>query len=342
MEISLVIPCYNEEAAIPVFLSRVVPIMDEMRLDYEMVFVDDGSRDATVATLLELAEAFPRIRLIELSRNFGKEAALTAGLGYATGEAVIPMDCDLQDPPELIPSMVEKWRSGYRVVHAVRRSRSTDSWLKRTTALAFYRMMSGITDVRIPSNCGDYRLMDRAVVNAILSFPERNRFMKGIMAAAGFKAAQVEYDRPERAAGQTKFNFWRLWNFALDGITGFSTVPLRIWTYVGALVALSAFAYAAWIITKTLIWGVVTPGFATLMCVVLFLGGVQLIGIGILGEYIGRINAETKRRPLFLVSGVHGFDPEARQAPPFRLVKNGANGEASPGPRHARSRLSQA
>jgi glycosyltransferase involved in cell wall biosynthesis len=307
VKLSIVVPCYNEEAAIPVFLSTVVPILENTGLSYEMVFVDDGSRDATVATLAAFSSMYSQIRLVELSRNFGKEAAMTAGLTYASGDAIIPMDCDLQDPPELIPEMIEKWQAGFKVVHAVRRSRATDTWAKRATAKAFYRMMEDITDVKIPANCGDYRLMDRAVVNAILSFPERNRFMKGIMAAAGFKAAQVEYDRPERSAGETKFNFWKLWNFALDGITSFSTVPLRVWTYIGGIVALFSFVYSGWIITKTLLWGVVTPGFATLTCVVLFLGGVQLIGIGVLGEYIGRIVAETKRRPLFLVGALHGF-----------------------------------
>lgn len=308
MKLSVVVPCYNEEDALPVFLSTVTPILDGTGLEYEIVFVDDGSRDATVKTITALIGAFPEIRLVELSRNFGKEAALTAGFTYASGDAVIPMDCDLQDPPGLIPEMIAKWQKGYKVVHAVRRSRTTDSWAKRSTAKAFYRLMEDITDVNIPSNCGDFRLMDRVVINAILSFPERNRFMKGIMAAAGFKAAQVEYDRPERTAGETKFNFWKLWNFALDGITGFSTVPLRVWTYLGAIVSIFSFAYAGWIVTKTLIWGVVTPGFATLTSVVLFLGGIQLIGIGVLGEYIGRIVAETKRRPLFLVGALHGFD----------------------------------
>jgi glycosyltransferase involved in cell wall biosynthesis len=308
MKLSIVVPCYNEEEAIPVFLSTVSPILQGTDLDYEIVFVDDGSRDATVKTITAFSSMYPAIRLVELSRNFGKEAAMTAGFTYASGDVIIPMDCDLQDPPELIPDMLEKWRAGFKVVHAVRRSRSSDSWAKRSTARAFYNLMEDITDVKIPSNCGDYRLMDRAVINAILSFPERNRFMKGIMAAAGFKAAQVEYDRPERAAGETKFNFWKLWNFALDGITGFSTFPLRVWTYIGAIVAMFSFVYAGWIVTKTLVWGVVTPGFATLTSVVLFLGGVQLIGIGVLGEYIGRIVAETKRRPLFLVGALHGFD----------------------------------
>ncbi|WP_126448079.1 glycosyltransferase family 2 protein [Sulfuricystis multivorans] len=308
MKLSIVVPCYNEEATIPVFLSTVTPIVQSTGLDYEIIFVDDGSRDTTVATIVALSNLYSKVRLVELSRNFGKEAAMTAGFSYATGDAIIPMDCDLQDPPELIPEMIAKWKAGFKVVHAVRRSRQTDTWLKRITASAFYRMMEGITDVAIPPNCGDYRLMDRTVVNAILSFPERNRFMKGIMAAAGFKATQVEYDRPERAAGETKFNFWKLWNFALDGITGFSTVPLRIWTYIGAIVALFSFSYAGWIIIKTIVWGVVTPGFATLTSVILFLGGIQLIGIGVLGEYIGRIVAETKRRPLFLVGALYGFE----------------------------------
>ena len=328
MKISLVVPCYNEEEAVPLFLSAISPIMNRTGLDYEVVFVDDGSKDATVKVITGMSAVYPSVRLVELSRNFGKEAAMTAGFTYATGDAIIPMDVDLQDPPELIPEMIQKWRAGAKVVHAVRRSRQTDTWLKRATAGAFYRLMEDITDVKIPSNCGDYRLMDRAVIDAILSFKERNRFMKGIMAAAGFKAAQVEYDRPERAAGHTKFNFWKLWNFALDGITGFSTVPLRVWTYIGGIIAMFSFAYAFWIIIKTMIWGVVTPGYATLTSLILFLGGVQLIGIGVLGEYIGRIVAETKRRPLFLVGELHGFDtqpsPKVRGIDTAKIASNGA------------------
>jgi glycosyltransferase involved in cell wall biosynthesis len=309
--ISIVIPVHNEAEAAPIFIERVVPIIESTKMGYEMVFVDDGSTDLTVRVLLALRERFPCIRLVQLSRNFGKEAALTAGLSYASGDAVIPMDSDLQDPPELIPSMIAKWQAGADVVLAIRRDRSSDTWVKRATAKAFYKVMRKITQIPIPENCGDYRLMDRKVVNALLSFPERNRFMKGLMAACGYKTDIVEYDRPERAAGKTKFNFWKLWNFALDGITGFSTVPLRVWTYVGSAVAGVAFLYAAWVIVKTLIWGVVTPGYATLISVVLFLGGVQLIGIGILGEYIGRIMAETKRRPVFLVGDLHGFPETA-------------------------------
>jgi len=309
--ISIVIPTHNEYEAAPIFLERVTPFLAATGIDYEMIFVDDGSRDDTVDVLLTMRERFPKIRLVQLSRNFGKEAALTAGLSYASGDAVIPMDCDLQDPPGLIPAMIAKWQAGAEVVLAARRDRSADTWVKRVTAKTFYRVMRKITHIPIPDNCGDYRLMDRKVVNALLSFPERNRFMKGLMAACGFRTEIIEYDRPERSAGQTKFNFWKLWNFALDGITSFSTFPLRIWTYMGSVVAAIAFVYAAWIITKTLIWGVVTPGFATLITVVLFLGGIQLIGIGILGEYIGRIMAETKRRPVFIVGALHGFPENA-------------------------------
>jgi len=307
MKISIVVPCYNEQYVITDFLSTVAPIIQRTKINHEFIFVDDGSVDATVETLSHFTSIYPEIRIVVLSRNFGKEAAMTAGLTYASGNAVILMDCDLQDPPELIPMMIEKWQEGYKVVHAVRRTRNADTWLKRSTARFFYHLMENISDVQIPSNCGDYRLIDRIVVNAILQFPERNRFMKGIMAAVGHKATQVEYDRPKRSAGETKFNLWKLWNFALDGITGFSTVPLRIWTYIGGVVALSSFIYAGWIIFKTLLWGQVTPGYATLMSVVLFLGGVQLIGIGILGEYIGRVVAESKQRPIFLIGSLIGF-----------------------------------
>lgn len=311
--LSLVVPCHNEQDALPVFFERVVPIMESMRVSYELLFVDDGSTDETVQTLLALSNRYRHVRIVELSRNFGKEAALTAGLSHASGRAIVPMDCDLQDPPEVIPEMLAKWRSGFKVVHAVRRCRKTDTRTKRITAKAFYGLMESITDIKIPANCGDFRLMDRVVVDAILQFPERNRFNKGIMAAAGFKASTVEYDRPERSAGETKFNFWKLWNFALDGIAGFSTLPLRIWTYFGLAIAGVAVSYAAWIIFKTVYWGVVTPGFATLMTAVLFLGAVQLIGIGVLGEYIGRIITETKQRPIFLVDNLYGFDERVKQ-----------------------------
>ncbi len=308
--ISIVVPCHNESETVSIFLKRLVPVLRSTKETYEFVFVDDGSTDDTVKKLIALSAKYRHVKIVELSRNFGKEAALTGGLAHARGQAVIPMDCDLQDPPELIPKMIAQWKQGHKVVHAVRRCRKSDTAAKRITANAFYRLMDSITDVKIPSNCGDFRLMDRVVVDAILKFPERNRFNKGIMAAAGFRGTTVEYDRPERSAGHTKFNFWRLWNFALDGVVGFSTIPLRVWTYVGAIIAAISLSYAFWIVFKTLYWGVVTPGFATLMTVTLFLGSVQLIGIGVLGEYIARIITETKQRPIYLVDRLYGFDEE--------------------------------
>jgi glycosyltransferase involved in cell wall biosynthesis len=283
-------------------------------MKYEVIFVDDGSTDDTAARIADLRARHSEVRLIRFSRNFGKEAALTAGLHHASGEAVIPMDCDLQDPPEAVPEMIAKWREGYKVVLAVRRSRELDGWFKRTSARLFHALIRRISHVDIPVNAGDFRLMDRAVVQAILRFPERNRFMKGIMAAAGFPTTIVEYDRPARSDGQTCFSAWKLWNFALDGITSFTTLPLRIWSYIGAGIALFAVFYAAWTIFRTLYWGVVTPGHATLLTVILLLGAVILIGIGIQGEYIARIVAETKQRPLYIVESTEGFgETEIRQ-----------------------------
>jgi glycosyltransferase involved in cell wall biosynthesis len=288
--------------------------MESTGAEYEVIFVDDGSNDGTAAQITALRTHHPEARLIRLSRNFGKEAALTAGLEHASGDAIIPMDCDLQDPPEAIAEMIVKWREGFKVVLAVRRSRNTDGWFKRKSAAMFHALIQRISHVDIPANVGDFRLMDRAVVQAILRFPERIRFMKGIMAAAGFSTAIVEYDRPARSAGQTSFNAWRLWNFALDGITGFTTLPVRIWSYLGAAVAVFAMCYAAWTIFKTWYWGVVTPGYATLLTVTLLVGAAILIGIGIQGEYIARIVAETKHRPLYIVESTEGFEnAEIRQ-----------------------------
>ena len=305
--ISILVPVFNEEATVGQFLEKVIPVMEKTGFDYEVVFINDGSRDKTAEAVENSILNNKHVRLVQLSRNFGKEAALTAGLSYSRGSAVIPMDCDLQDPPEVVPVLIEKWLSGYQVVLAKRRSRGSDSFLKRTTAKWFYEVMASITDINIPHDCGDFRLMDRQVVDAVLTFKERNRFMKGIMAAVGFKTTCVEYDRPERVAGTTKFNFWKLWNFALDGIAGFSSAPLKVWTYIGFMVASVSFFYGVWIIFKTFYFGVVTPGFATMMVAILFLGGIQLVGIGVLGEYMGRILTEAKQRPLFLVERLEDF-----------------------------------
>ncbi|EKV32792.1 hypothetical protein C882_1630 [Caenispirillum salinarum AK4] len=304
VDLSIIAPMYNEEEVLDIFFREITRVLDGLGLTWEIVCVNDGSRDRTLPLLFERAERDPRLVVVDLSRNFGKEAALTAGLEYCSGAAVIPIDCDLQDPPEVIVQMVEKWREGYDVVYGARANRDSDNWLKRTTALAFYRMFNRITDVPIPVNTGDFRLMDRAVVEAVRRLPERSRFMKGVFAWVGFRSAAVVYTRAPRAAGNTKWRYWKLWNFALDGITSFTTLPLRVWSYVGAVVAVLAFVYALFTIAKTLILGVDVPGYASLLTVMLFLGGLQLLSLGVLGEYLGRTFQEVKQRPIYLVRSV--------------------------------------
>lgn len=300
--ISIVAPFYNESEGVEVFHERMVSVVGGMDgLRFELVCVNDGSDDDTLARLRRLAESDARVRVIDLSRNFGKEAALSAGLDAARGDAVIPIDADLQDPPELIPALIAQWRNGFEVVLARRVDRDTDTFMKRWTAGLFYRLHNLIGDVRIPENVGDFRLLDRRVADALRALPERCRFMKGMFAWLGFRTAVVDYRRAPRAAGRSKFSGWRLWNLAIEGITGFSTVPLRIWTYIGAAVSFTAFAYAAFIVGRTLLLGADVPGYASLIVIMLFLGGVQLIGIGVIGEYVGRIYLETKQRPVYLV-----------------------------------------
>jgi glycosyltransferase involved in cell wall biosynthesis len=276
--------------------------------DWEILFVDDGSTDETLAAIAAAHFREPHVRAISLSRNFGKEAAITAGLEHARGRAVVPMDVDMQDPPEVLAEMVAKWREGYDMVFGVRRSRASDSMSKRMTAGLFYRAHNWISNDKIPENAGDFRLLDRKVVDAIRTLPERNRFMKGLFAWAGFRQTAIEYDRVERSVGASKFSYWKLWTLALDGITSASTAPLRVWSYLGALIAFLALCYAVFIAVRTLILGVDMPGYASIMVSVLFLGGVQLISLGILGEYVGRILTETKQRPLYVVRDKIGFD----------------------------------
>jgi glycosyltransferase involved in cell wall biosynthesis len=255
----------------------------------------------------------PAVKIVRLSRNFGKELALTAGLDHAGGAAVVVIDADQQDPPELIPELLAKWREGYDVVYARRTSRAGDNLAKRATASWFYRIFNRLTDVAIPNDTGDFRLMDRRVIEALGELPERNRFMKGLFSWVGFRQVAVDYEREPRAFGKTKWNYWRLWNLAIEGITSFSTVPLRIWSYVGFFIALFAIAYALFLIFRTIMMGVDVPGYASLMVVVLFLGGINLLTLGIFGEYLGRIYMEAKGRPLYLVRERHGFDePESR------------------------------
>jgi glycosyltransferase involved in cell wall biosynthesis len=311
--ISLIVPVKDEEAAIAPFLDRVVPLLVAVAegAGYEILFVDDGSTDATLPAILAARSRLSQIRCLSLSRNFGKEAALSAGLDHVRGQAVIPIDVDLQDPPEVISEMVAKWRAGHEVVLGIRRCRSTDHPVKRTTADLFYRAHNALSRDTIPEHAGDFRLLDRKVVDVIRAMPERNRFMKGLFAWGGFRQASVEYDRATRTAGATKFNYWRLWTLAIDGITSSSTVPLRIWSYVGGVIALAALAYAAWIVLDTLVFGNTVAGYPSLVVSVLFLGGVQLLSLGVLGEYVGRILIETKQRPLYVVRDRIGFEGDA-------------------------------
>jgi glycosyltransferase involved in cell wall biosynthesis len=304
-ELTLIVPVKDEEKAVPVFLGRVVPLLEKLddpaARDFEILFVDDGSSDGTLAAIKAANAADRRVRGISLSRNFGKEAALSAGLDEARGNAVIPIDVDLQDPPEAIAAMIEAWRDGSDVVYGVRENRKSDTLSKRMTAGLYYRTHNWLSADKIPEHAGDFRLLDRKVVEVIRQMPERNRFMKGLFAWAGFHQSAVHYHRDERAHGETKYNYWKLWTLAIDGITSASTVPLRVWSYLGGIVALGAMLFAVGIVIRTLIHGSEVPGYASLMVTLLFLGGLQLLSLGVLGEYVGRILIETKRRPLYVV-----------------------------------------
>ncbi len=304
----LIVPLYNEEDVIGAFAAAVLPVLDSVPgVVWEIIFVDDGSRDGTLSRLLDLAAAESRFRVVELSRNFGKEAAMTAGLGAAQGEALVLINVDLQDPPELTPSMVAAWREGADVVLGRRTDRSTDSAMKRASASLFYKFNRHISNIDIPKNVGDFRLMDRTVVEALKRLPERQRFMKGLFAWLGFKTVAIDYVRTPRAAGKSKFSGFKLWNFALEGFTSFSSAPLKVWTYLGTLGAVVALLYAMFIMVRTLVFGNQVPGYASIFVAVTFFGSVQLISIGVLGEYIGRIYMETKQRPVYLVRKFHNF-----------------------------------
>lgn len=301
MKISLVVPVFNEEDTIPIFYKSVREYEPLHEYDVEIVFINDGSKDSTENIINALAISDALVKSLSFTRNFGKEPALFAGLDHASGDAVIPIDVDLQDPIEVIPLLIEKWKNGADMVLAKRTDRSTDGHLKRKSAEMFYKLHNKISTPTIEENVGDFRLMSRETVESIKKLPERNLFMKGILSWVGGRTAVVEYSRAERCAGQSKFNGWKLWNLALEGITSFSTFPLRIWTYIGLGVSAFAFLYAAWMVVDKLIWGNPVPGYPSLMTAILFLGGVQLIGIGVLGEYIGRIYMEVKKRPRYLL-----------------------------------------
>lgn len=309
--LSLIVPIYNESEVVDIFFDRLLPIISESTRKFEIICVNDGSTDNSLALLEKWHQTDARIVIVDLVRNFGKEIALTVGLDFAQGDAVIPIDADLQDPPEIIPEMIGKWLQGFDSVLAVRTDRHSDSFVKRTTAAAFYHVIGKMSDIHIVPNAGDFRLLDKTVVKALRKLPERNRFMKGLYAWVGHESATVEHKRDSRADGKTKLRYWKLWNLALEGIFSFTTAPLRIWTYIGFIIATLSGMYGGLVILRTLVYGVEVPGYASLMVVVLFLSGINMIGLGILGEYVGRIFIEVKQRPLYMVGKTVGIQRPA-------------------------------
>ena len=301
--LSIVVPAYNEEEVLPQFHARLSAALENIGLAWEVVYVNDGSKDATLPVMLGLQAGDPRVSVLNLSRNFGKEIALTAGLDHARGtEAVVVIDADLQDPPEVIPDLIAAWRKGFDIAYAQRNTRAGETWLKKATAAAFYRVMQRISGkVHLPPDTGDFRLMSRRALDSLLKLREQHRFMKGLFAWIGFPDIAVRYDRAPRAAGTTKWNYWKLWNFSLEGITSFTVAPLKIATYIGLITAIGALAYLAQLIFRTIFFGNPVAGYPSLLAVTLFLGGVQMMMLGIIGEYLGRIFNETKARPLYLV-----------------------------------------
>ncbi|KFN48862.1 glycosyltransferase family 2 protein [Arenimonas composti] len=301
--LTIVVAAYDEAASLPLLHPRLQAALDAMPdVDGRVLYVDDGSRDGTWEVMRGLAAADPRVSLLRLARNFGKELALTAGLDRVESDAAVVIDADGQEPPELIPQMVARWREGYDVVYGRRSLRRGEGWFKRFTSAAFYRVMEKLSPTPIPRDTGDFRLIARPVLDALRGVRERQRFMKGLFAWVGFRQIAFDYEAGARLAGRSKFDFWRLWNLAIEGITSFSTVPLRVATYVGVLTALLAFIWGVTIIVRTLAWGNPVQGWASTMTVILFLGGVQLMALGVIGEYLGRLYLEAKQRPLYLVA----------------------------------------
>lgn len=306
--LSVVVPAYNEQEVLPEFHKRTAAVLDSLPFCAEVIYINDGSSDATLEVLYALRQQDPRVGIIDLSRNFGKEIAITAGLDAAKGDATVVIDADLQDPPELISELIKQWQEGYDVVYAQRTAREGETFLKKATATLFYALIRRITRIPIPEHTGDFRLLSRRAVDALSSLREQHRFMKGLFAWIGYPQKAVPYKRQPRLAGETKWNYWRLWNFALEGITSFTIAPLKIATYFGLLTAGAAFLYGTYMTLKTLIFGNPVPGYPSLLVVILFLGGVQLVAIGLIGEYLGRMFDETKGRPLYLISG---YEPSA-------------------------------
>ena len=300
--ISIVVPAYNEQEVLPGFHQRLSAVLDTLPFASEIIYINDGSQDNTLAIIDALYAEDNRVAIVDLSRNFGKEIALTAGLHKAQGDAVVVIDADLQDPPELIPELIREWQNGYDVVYAKRSRREGESFIKKATAHGFYRIMQRMGHVKLPEDTGDFRLLSRRAVDALNTLTEHHRFMKGLFTWIGYKQKAVLYERDPRHAGQTKWNYWRLWNFAIEGITSFTIAPLKFASYSGLVIALGAMAYGIYFLVRTLLYGNPVPGYPSLIVIILFLGGVQLMFIGILGEYIGRIFTETKRRPLYFLN----------------------------------------
>ncbi|MEN8131623.1 MAG: glycosyltransferase family 2 protein [Pseudomonadota bacterium] len=305
MLLSVIVPVFNEEDVLEEFYRRTSKVLDTMAFEAEILFVNDGGTDSSLDLLSQLRDQDSRVGIVDLSRNFGKEAAMTAGLDHSSGDIVVVIDADLQDPPELIPEMIKHWQDGYDVVYAKRSSRQGESFLKKYTARGFYRVMQRVSRVPIPQDTGDFRLMSRRAVDSLARLRETHRFMKGLFAWIGYPQKAILYQRDPRYAGETKWNYWKLWNFAIEGITSFTEIPLKLATYLGLFTALAAFVYGTWVIFKTIMYGDPVAGYPSLMVVVLFLGGVQLVTIGIIGEYLGRTFSESKQRPLYFVNSYH-------------------------------------
>jgi polyisoprenyl-phosphate glycosyltransferase len=301
MILSVVVPAYNEVEVLPEFHRRLSAVLDKIGCEIQVIYVNDGSTDRTIDILEDLRKKDARVAIVDLSRNFGKEIAMTAGFDHAEGDAVVIIDADLQDPPELIPELLKHYQDGFDVVYAQRTSRAGERAFKKATAFLFYRLIQATTRVKIPADTGDFRLLSRRALDALKKLREQHRFMKGLYAWIGFPQKAVPYHRDPRKAGQTKWNYWKLWNFALEGFTSFTIGPLKVATYLGITTALAAFVYAVWVIYKTLVHGDPVAGYPSLMVAILFLGGIQLMTIGVLGEYLGRMFDETKQRPLYFV-----------------------------------------
>ncbi len=303
--LTVVVPAYNESEGLRDFHTRLAAVFDGMDVESEVLYVDDGSRDDTYAVMCALRAADPRVSTLKLSRNFGKELALTAGLDHVDADAAVVIDADLQDPPELIPTFVQHWREGYDVIYGTRASRAGETSLKKATSSGFYRVMERLSATPIPRDTGDFRLLSRRALDALKQVRERQRFMKGLFTWVGFRQLSIVYHRDPRHAGETKWNYWKLWNFAIDGITSFSGAPLKLATYVGLLTALLAFGFGVWVLGKALLFGDPVRGYPSLMLAVLFLGGIQLMALGVIGEYLGRLYVESKQRPLYLIDEYH-------------------------------------